>query len=135
VRRIVDAAGDRIKIAGDVLDFDEFFVDDDELTWDEKAMDKRIRRAEGAEERLARLRDRLAAAKSWDAAALEEEVRAFIDAEGVKIGKVIHALRVAVTGKGVGLGMFDTLAILGRDRSLRRIERALEAARAGSRAS
>jgi len=34
-------------------------------------------------------------------------------------------LRVATTGKGVGLGMFDALALLGRERCLKRIDRAL----------
>ena len=38
-------------------------------------------------------------------------------------------LRVAVTGKGVGLGMFDTLAILGRRSSLARVDRAMELVR------
>jgi glutamyl-tRNA synthetase len=38
---------------------------------------------------------------------------------------LIHALRVAVTGKAVGAGMFETLVLLGRDRCLNRIDRAL----------
>ena len=49
----------------------------------------------------------------------------FVAAEGIKIGEIIHAVRVAVTGKSVGLGLFDTLAILGRESALRRIDRAL----------
>ena len=50
----------------------------------------------------------------------------FVAAEQVKLGQVIHAVRVAVTGKSIGLGLFDTLAILGRERCLARIDRALE---------
>jgi glutamyl-tRNA synthetase len=38
----------------------------------------------------------------------------------------VHAVRVAVTGKAVGFGLFDTLAILGRQRCLARMNRALE---------
>ncbi len=53
-------------------------------------------------------------------------MRGFIESEDIKIGQVIHALRVAVTGKGVGFGMFDTLAILGRESCLARIDRALD---------
>jgi glutamyl-tRNA synthetase len=48
------------------------------------------------------------------------------------VGDVIHALRVAVTGKGVGFGMFETLEILGRERCLARIDRALELAAAAA---
>jgi glutamyl-tRNA synthetase len=38
---------------------------------------------------------------------------------------IVHPLRVALTGKGIGFGLFDTLAILGRERSLARIENAI----------
>jgi glutamyl-tRNA synthetase len=44
------------------------------------------------------------------------------------MGDIVHAVRVAVTGKAVGFGLFDTLAILGRERCLARIHRALEMA-------
>ena len=50
----------------------------------------------------------------------------FVAAEQIKIGQVIHAVRVAVTGKSVGLGLFDSLAILGQERCLTRIARALQ---------
>ena len=40
----------------------------------------------------------------------------------------MHAVRVAVTGKAVGFGLFDTLAILGRERCLARIDRAVQMA-------
>ncbi len=47
VTRIVEAAGDRVKVAGDILDFDDFFVADDELRFDESALDKRLRKPAG----------------------------------------------------------------------------------------
>ena len=49
----------------------------------------------------------------------------FVEAQGVKIGEIIHAIRVAVTGQSVGLGLFDSLAILGKASCLARIERTL----------
>ena len=52
----------------------------------------------------------------------------WVSAEGIKIGDIVHAVRVAVTGKAVGFGLFDTLAILGRERCLARIDRAIAAA-------
>jgi glutamyl-tRNA synthetase len=42
----------------------------------------------------------------------------------VKVGDLVHAVRVAVTGKTVGPGLYDCLAILGRERSLARLEKA-----------
>jgi glutamyl-tRNA synthetase len=48
-----------------------------------------------------------------------------VAAEGIKTGQIVHPLRVAVTGKSIGPGLFDTLAILGRDTCLLRIDAAL----------
>ena len=46
--------------------------------------------------------------------------------EKIKPGDLIHAVRVAVTGKSTGPGLFECLGLLGRQRSLNRIDRALE---------
>ena len=65
-------------------------------------------------------------ATEFDAASLETLLQDFLSSEGIKIGRIIHAIRVAVTGKAVGFGLFEILAILGRKRCLARIDRALE---------
>ena len=124
VEAILRAAGDRIKVSGDILDCDEFFTPDDRLDYDEKALDKRIRKAD-AGLLLGRFKDRLAEAEPFEPETLERLMHEFVEAEGIKIGRIIHAVRVAVTGKPVGLGMFDTLAILGRESCVARIDRAL----------
>ena len=122
--RVLMAAGDRIKTAGDILDFPEFFCQDDALEFDTQAFDKRIRNSDGSR-LLATFRQQLEVVDPFDAANTEAALRLFLQNEGVKIGDIIHALRVAVTGKSVGLGMFDALDILGRERVLERIDRAL----------
>jgi glutamyl-tRNA synthetase len=125
VRAVLDAAGDRVKVGGDILDYRDFFEADEALVFDEAAFDKRLRQPPEAAALLRRFRERLAGAPSFDASSLEAVMEAFVAAEGIKIGQVIHALRVAVTGKAVGFGMFETLALLGRDRTLARIDLAL----------
>jgi glutamyl-tRNA synthetase len=122
--QIVEAAGDRIKTAGDILEFTEFFVEDDAMEFEEKAFNKRVRKA-GAADLLRGFRDVLTDVEPFDKEACEAALRSFIDQKEIKIGEIIHALRVAVTGKGVGAGMFETLAILGKERCLARIDRAL----------
>ncbi len=126
VTRLIEAAGDRIKVAGDILDFEDFFVADEELKFDEATIEKRLRKPAGAVDLLKSYRDELAKVESFEPAALEQMTHGFVEAKGVKIGDVVHAIRVAVTGKAVGFGLFDTLAILGRERCLARIDRALE---------
>jgi glutamyl-tRNA synthetase len=61
----------------------------------------------------------------FEPAALEEALKRVVEEAGVKAGDLVHAVRVAVTGKTVGPGLYDCLAILGRDRSLARIEKAI----------
>ena len=123
--RIVEAAGDRIRVAGDILDYAYFFVADEDLVHDEKAFQQRLRTAPESAQLLSRFKTRLASATSFDPESLERLLHEFIAHEQVQIGQVIHALRVAVTGKSVGFGLFETLAILGPERCASRIDRAL----------
>ncbi|MFO0877480.1 MAG: glutamate--tRNA ligase [Gemmataceae bacterium] len=125
ITAIVQAAGERIKIAGDILDYVDFFTADEALPVDDKAFDKRIRKPARARELLTGVRQALAHATAFDVASLEQRVAAFVSEQGIELGDIIHALRVAVTGKGVGFGLYETLAILGQTRCLARIDRAL----------
>jgi glutamyl-tRNA synthetase len=123
---VVEAAGDRIKVAGDILDYSEFFMKDDRFPYDDNAFDKRIRKPEDAAALLEKFKRRLESAAEFDAGSLEVLMKEFIGAEGIKIGRIIHAIRVAVTGKAVGFGLFQILSILGRQSCLARIDRALQ---------
>jgi glutamyl-tRNA synthetase len=125
IEPVVRAAGDRITTAGDILDYTDFFLPDDQIPYDEKALNKRLR-AEGAAELLAGFRDSLAAVEPFEAGPIEAALKQFVDEQGIKIGQIIHAVRVAVTGKPVGFGLFESLEILGRQRCETRIDRALK---------
>ena len=123
-RKVVAAAGDRIKVAGDILAFAYFFQSDDQLAYDEQAVEKHLRKdgVAGVAGEVPRSAGDGRAVRRQDARASMHD---FMAAEGIKIGQIIHAVRVAVTGQSIGLGLFDTLAILGREHCLRRIDRVL----------
>jgi len=125
VTAIVQAASERIKTAGDILDYRDFFVADADLVYDDKAFDKRLRKPPEAKALLAKFKEKLAAAPQFDAISLEKLLHDFVTAEGIEVGQIVHAVRVAVTGKGVGFGLFETLAILGKEKSVARIDQAL----------
>jgi glutamyl-tRNA synthetase len=129
VTQIVEAAGDRLKVAGDILDYDDFFVADDHLRYDTDAFDKRLRKPAGADDLLNQFRADLASVQPFTPARLEQLLHTFVESHGIKTGDVVHAVRVAITGKAVGFGLYDTLAILGRERALARIDRALALSR------
>ncbi len=125
--QIVEAAGDRLKVFGDILAYADFFFQE-EISYDEKAFDKNLRK-EGMPERLARFRDALAKVDPFDTSHLETALQAFVTAEGIKTGDIIHAVRVATTGKAFGPGLYDCLEILGQQTCLTRIDRALARAK------
>jgi glutamyl-tRNA synthetase len=121
--RIIEAAGDRLKVCGDIIAYADFFFTED-FQYDQKAVEKRLK-APGAAELLAKFKERLATLDPFDNASLEQGLQQFVAAEGIQMGDIIHALRVAVTGKPVGPGLYDCLSILGKERCLTRIEKAL----------
>jgi glutamyl-tRNA synthetase len=124
--QILEAAGDRIKVAGDILDYSDFFTPDDRLSYDEAAWQKRLVKPAQARELLTRFRQRLAESEDLTADSVERLMQEFVRDESIGIGQIIHAVRVAVTGKAVGFGMFETLAILGRQRCVTRIDIVLD---------
>lgn len=125
---VVEAAGDRIRVAGDILEYVGFFVADEQLAYDESAFDKRLRRPDGAVRLLTAFRETLAGLEPFDETSVEGALRDFAAARGVQPTRIVHALRVAATGSAVGFGLYESLAILGRERTLARITRALSLA-------
>jgi glutamyl-tRNA synthetase len=123
--QIIQAAGDRLKVYGDILDYADFFLPDDQLSYDEQAFDKRVRTADGAKELLGQLKQLISTVEPFDSAHLEQAVKSFAEQRSLQMAQIVHPLRVALTGKGIGFGLFDTLSILGRERSVVRIEAAL----------
>jgi glutamyl-tRNA synthetase len=70
---------------------------------------------------LASAHQKLATLAEWDAASLEAAIREVAEGSGVKLGKIAQPLRAALTGRTTSPGIFDVLALLGRDESLARI--------------
>jgi glutamyl-tRNA synthetase len=97
----------------------------DELPYDSVAVGKHWLKAR--EETLALLEVLMArlSTVAWEPEALEEAIRGLAEELGVGAGKVIHPLRVALTGVAASPGIFDLLILLGRDRSLQRLQRAM----------
>jgi glutamyl-tRNA synthetase len=122
VTKIVAEAGPRLIVAGDILDYAFFLLPDDRVAYDEKALEKHVRKPP-APDWLRQLRGVIEAADPFDAPTLKKAVEDFAQAAGVKPGAVSQTLRVAVSGKDVGFDAYATLAILGRERCLARVGR------------
>lgn len=94
-------------------------------SYDAKAVEKVLKKNDGLTT-LAAVRDALAALGDWSPHALEEALKAFTARSGKKLGEVAQPVRVALSGGTVSPPIHQTLALLGRDESLRRIGLALE---------
>jgi glutamyl-tRNA synthetase len=91
---------------------------------DPKARQK-VLGAEGAQENLRAARDALAGAE-WTHEGIEQALTAVVEARDVKPGKVYQPIRVALAGTTISPGIFETVALIGRDEALRRIDDALD---------
>ena len=105
------------------------FVDDDALVIDPASWAKAV-----ATERFAELLDaaieRLASCE-WTVEAIGTELRAAIEALGLKPGKLMHVFYTAIEGRSAGLPLFDGIHLLGRESTLRRLRLARERLKAG----
>lgn len=117
---VAELAQTRVAVLSEIAPMVDFlFLDEppaDEVAW-AKAM------KDGAADLLAAT---IAAfeATPWETDALKAAVEAVGVARGLKLGKAQAPIRVAVTGRTVGLPLFESLAVLGRDRTLTRLRTA-----------
>jgi len=75
--------------------------------------------------RLKAVREALSALKKFDAATIEATLKATAAKLGVKVGAIVHPTRLAVTGSNVGPSLYHLLEVLGKEKVLVRIDRAL----------
>ena len=75
--------------------------------------------------RLKAVREALSAVNNFDAATTEASLKSTAAKLGVKVGAVVHPTRLAVTGSNVGPSLYHLLEVLGKEKVLARIDRAL----------
>jgi glutamyl-tRNA synthetase len=121
---ILQASADRVKLFSDILQYGgPLFRKDPE--YNPKSVEKRLKKA-GAADLLRDFAPLLDRANPFDSGTTERAMAEFCAERGIKLGEMVHPVRVAVTGEEVGFGLFETLAILGKPEVLRRINLALE---------
>ncbi|MDD4342159.1 MAG: glutamate--tRNA ligase family protein [Kiritimatiellae bacterium] len=121
---VVACMGERVNLFGDLGQQAGFFFDE-AFPYDEKSVRKRLLK-EGA---LDILHEELAVFEGLEpftAAATEAALRTVAEQTGRGMGALVHPVRVAVSGTAVGPGLFEMLAVMGKERVLRRIRRTLE---------
>jgi len=113
----------RVKRFADLEQWSYFFVDVPE--YDEKVCVKQLKDP-AVRAALQAISALFAALPDFAAAGIESAIQAACDQAGLAHGKLNQPLRAAVTGSGVGAGIYETVELLGRERSLARLKIALE---------
>jgi len=120
--RVAPLAQTRMALLAEIVPLVDFFFLAEPPT-DDAAWDKAMK--EGAADLLTAAAAAFEAAPSWDAETLKSTLEAVGLERGLKLGKAQAPVRVAVTGRSVGLPLFESLEVLGPERTLARIRAAL----------
>jgi nondiscriminating glutamyl-tRNA synthetase len=84
---------------------------------------QKVRKDPGILELLESFMDRLSTTDPWEQQVLEESLRRFAEEKGIKASVLIHPIRLAVTGKTAGPGLFEILQAMGKENTLARLTR------------
>ena len=112
----------KVKHLSDVPDWIGFLFTED-FAMDPEAVEKSLKKA-GAAGRVSALLKAFGEVSDWSHTKLEETLKATAASLGVKTGELVHPARVAASGRSVGPGLYEMLEVLGKDRTLARLERA-----------
>jgi glutamyl-tRNA synthetase len=102
-----------------------FLVSDESLDYDPEAVKKHIK-GDDVADRMTALHNALAEVEPFDITTTEAALRGVAETHGISAAKLIHPMRLALTGRGASPPIFDVAVALGREATLRRIKRLIE---------
>lgn len=102
-----------------------YYQPDEALTYEETAVRKHLK-GDDLRVRLEAVNELLRSVESFDESTLEQQVRALAEKLGLSAAKLIHPLRLALTGSGASPGIFDVLVAMGRERAQNRVRLLLD---------
>jgi glutamyl-tRNA synthetase len=102
-----------------------FLVPDESIAYEPDAVKKHVK-GDDLADRMTALHDALAEVEPFDITTTEAALRGVAESRGLGAGKLIHPMRLALTGRGASPPIFDVAVALGRDRTLRRLKRLIE---------
>jgi len=123
---VIEAQRDRAKNLVDFVASSRYFFEDFDA-YDEKAQKKQFKA--GVDATLQTVHDHLSALEDWNPVAIEGAIKATCEALGLGMGKVGPPLRLAVAGTPMSPSLDITLNLVGRERTLARIQRAISVIR------
>ena len=99
-----------------------FFAADDAIEYDAEAAKKHLK-GDDLAARMTELRDALGSTEPFNVTTTEQALRALAESRGVSAAKLIHPLRLALTGRGASPPIFDVAVVLGKEKTFARLQR------------
>jgi glutamyl-tRNA synthetase len=125
-RRVAALAQERVKALSELPSLTEFFFRDD-IDYEQAAVNRWLTR-EYVPQAFEALAIRLERQPAFDVQTIEQVVRELAAQRELKAAALIHPIRVALTGRTTGPGLFETMHVLGRERVAARLRRARDIA-------
>jgi glutamyl-tRNA synthetase len=124
LEKMLDLYQPRSRTLVEMTENSRFFFTD-ELKYDDKAVEKFLKKEPG-EQVLVDLKEHFAALPAWEPVAIEKTIEEYCVEKQLGMGKVAQPIRVAVTGSSVSPSVHETLEVLGREKTLIRMQKAID---------
>ena len=122
-RKFAELYHHRVKTLVEFKEAFSIFMSDD-VKYDEEAVEKFLKKP-GVSDMLRVTKKRLESIGQFTQENIEKEARALVEELKIESADLIHPLRVAVTGKSVSAGVFEVLALIGKEKTIKRLEKVL----------
>lgn len=123
VKAALDTCKEKVKLFSALKDFCDFYFEEEVLEYEREAAKKDF--VPENKPRLLKLRTALAQSSNFDPASLELTLKSVAAELGVKAGILVHPTRLACTGKSIGPSLYHLMSVLGKERVLQRLDRAV----------
>ncbi len=122
IERIVRAVGERLKYIGQIIDYAGFFFTE-EITFDKKVKEKFLKKE--IKPFLKEVKEKLSELKQFKERGIEEIIRKELEVFQIKPKIGAQAIRVALTGQTISPPLFETIELLGKERTIERLKKVL----------
>ena len=125
IRKLIPLYKERARTLRDFVELSRYFFED-VTEYDEKGVKKHFKRPMEVASRLETCLSELEKLENWTAQDIEGIVRGVAESLGVSAAKLIHPIRLSITGMTFGPGLFELMEALGKETVLNRLRRAIE---------
>lgn len=123
LREICSLVQERVQVAPEVITENRYFFEDPEK-YEEEGVEKRWK--DNSADLLVKYADRLESLEAFSVDEVEMSLRALADEEDVGAGAIIHPVRLAVSGRSYGPGVFGLMVAVGKEACIRRMRTAAD---------